>query len=190
MTALPPTPASLLDRLRHPGAGQAWSRFIDLYTPLLNHWARRLGVDQQDMADFLQDFFLLLLRKLPKFQYNPPNRFRGWLRTTFLNHWRMTGRKRRRALPVGGTDSLDHVAAEDTFSAEDGEYERFLVARAMDLMRGSFEEKTWKACWGVVVDDRPAAEVAAELELSVNAVYVAKSRVLRRLREELAGLMD
>ena len=73
---------------------------------------------------------------------------------------------------------------------EEEEYRRYLVRRALGLMQAEFEPATWKACWEFVVHDRPAAEVAAELGLSVNAVYLAKSRVLRRLRAELRGLLD
>jgi len=64
------------------------------------------------------------------------------------------------------------------------------VGRALELMRADFQPVTWQACWEFVVRDRPAAEVAAELGITINTVYLAKSRVLRRLREELAGLLD
>lgn len=70
------------------------------------------------------------------------------------------------------------------------EYRQRLVSRALDLMQTEFGDSTWRACWETVVNDRPAADVAAELRITVNAVYVAKSRVLRRLRSELDGLLD
>lgn len=72
----------------------------------------------------------------------------------------------------------------------EAEYRCHLVHRALELMQAEFQTVTWKACWECVVRDRTAAEVAAELGITVNAVYLAKSRVLRRLREELQGLLD
>jgi RNA polymerase sigma-70 factor (ECF subfamily) len=73
---------------------------------------------------------------------------------------------------------------------EEAEYRQHLARRALELMQAEFPPATWKACWEVVVAGRPAAEVAAELAISIDSVYAAKSRVLRRLRQELAGLLD
>jgi RNA polymerase sigma-70 factor (ECF subfamily) len=78
-------------------------------------------------------------------------------------------------------------AAEAVWEAE---YRQHLVGQAVRLMQGDFQPATWKACWGLVVEGRPVAEVAAELGLTLDAVYAARSRVLRRLRQELAGLLD
>ena len=75
------TPASLLERLRQPGQDQAWARFVDLYTPLLFYWARRLGCQESEAADLVQEVLLLLVRKLPGFTYDQHKSFRGWLRT-------------------------------------------------------------------------------------------------------------
>jgi RNA polymerase sigma-70 factor (ECF subfamily) len=79
------TPASLLHRLRQPNAVDAWPRFVELYTPLLYYWAKRLGLQQQDAADLVQDVFVLLVQKLPEFAYDRHKSFRGWLRTVTLN---------------------------------------------------------------------------------------------------------
>ena len=73
---------------------------------------------------------------------------------------------------------------------EEAEYRRFVVQRALDLMQAEFPQATWQACWQYVVLGRPPAEVAAGLALSVNAVYLAKSRVLRRLHQELDGFIE
>jgi len=94
------TPGSLLERLRQPGQPEAWRRFVQLYTPLLFHWARRLGLQEQDAADLIQDVFLVLARKLPDFTYDRRQSFRGWLRTVTLNKWRESAR--RRGLPMDG----------------------------------------------------------------------------------------
>jgi RNA polymerase sigma-70 factor (ECF subfamily) len=185
------TSTSLLARLRQPGEGGAWEEFVDLYTPLLFYWARRMGLKDQDAADLVQDVFALLLRKLPEFEYDEGKSFRAWLRTVTVNKWR-EGR-RRRTLPVapGGEGDLAELAdpaGDEAFW--EAEYRQCVVGRAMRLMQSEFRPTTWRACWEHAVAGRPAAEVAAELGLSVGAVYAARFRVLARLRQELEGLVD
>ena len=186
------TPVSLLERLRHDGAGGsdplAWRRFTDLYTPLLYYWARRLGLQEPDAADLVQDVFLKLVRKLPEFTYHRGHSFRSWLHTVLINQWR-TNRRRRVVVPAGG-EALDEVAADEADALGDEEYRRYVAQRALRLMQSQFQPATWRACWLQVVDGRTAAEVAAELGISEGAAYVAKCRVLRRLRQDLDGLLD
>jgi RNA polymerase sigma-70 factor (ECF subfamily) len=184
-----PTPVSLLQRLRQPGDGAAWSQFVHLYTPLLYSWARRAGLSEADAADLLQDVFTTLLEQLPRFEYQPGKSFRAWMRTILLNRWR-TLRRRPAAQPVPPRH-LDALPP-DTDPALPGEAEelRALVRQGLKLIEGDFSPATWKAFREYVLNDRPAGEVAGELGLSVNAVYLARSRVLRRLREHLAGLID
>jgi RNA polymerase sigma-70 factor (ECF subfamily) len=185
------TSASLLVRLRQPEDRAAWNRFVELYTPLLYHWARAAGLQESDAADLVQEVFVLLLRKLPDFSYNRQRSFRAWLRTVTLNKWRE--RCRRATVPT----AEDHgVAIETVADAEDGvaqlweaEYKQFLFRQALQIMQSDFQPHTWKACWEVVVEGRSAADVAAEFGLSVAAVHMAKFRVLCRLREELDGLL-
>src|SRR5688572_11629271 len=90
------TPASLLDRLRKPNELAAWDRFVELYSPLLFHWGKRLGQQDSDAADLVQDAFLLLWRKLPEFEYDPARSFHAWLKTLFLNRARQRLRERGR----------------------------------------------------------------------------------------------
>jgi RNA polymerase sigma-70 factor (ECF subfamily) len=183
------TSASLLERLRQPGEEAAWRRFVELYTPLLFSWARKAGLGDADAADLVQDVFALLVQKLPEFVYDRQKSFRGWLRTVTLNRWREKHRRQRPAGELGG--SADEVAGPNSVAAFwEQDYRQHLVGRAMEMMQNEFQPATWKACWELVVAERPAPEVAAELGLTVNAVYLAKSRVLRHLRRELAGLLD
>jgi RNA polymerase sigma-70 factor (ECF subfamily) len=188
------TPASLLEQLRQPSdpaiAGPAWNRFVALYTPLLYQWARRLGLQDAEAADLVQDVLLILLEKLPSFSYDPRQRFRGWLWTILCNKWR-ENRRREAARPRGGAAGLSDAIVPDGVEAlAESEYRQYLTGRALQLIRNEFEPATWTACWEYVVAGRAAAEVAAELGISVGAVYVAKSRVIRRLRRELHGLLD
>lgn len=184
------TPISLLLRLKQPGADRAWQRFVDLYTPLLFYWARQAGLKSPDDADLVQEVFAVLVQKLPEFNYDSQKSFRGWMRTIVLNRWRDQRRQKVAAPVQHGADALAELpdpAAEEAFWEH--EHRQHLVARALELMKTDFEEKTWRACWECVVADRPAGEVAAELGMTSNAVYVAKYRVLRHLRRELEGLL-
>ena len=95
------------------------------------------------------------------------------------------------ALPSGQAAPLEDVPVPDAATALfEGEYQQYLVGRAVHIMQTDFQPATWKACWSVVVEGKPAAQVSAELGLTVEAVYAARARVLRRLRQELAGLLD
>jgi RNA polymerase sigma-70 factor (ECF subfamily) len=185
------TPASLLERLRQPSAAAAWTEFVSLYTPLLYYWARRTVAQPQDAADLVQEVFTTLVPKLPEFQYDRQQSFRQWLRTVLLNKWRE--KQRRQALPLtaNGEAALANCAqADPALETSAAEYRRLLVQQALRIMERDFEPLTWKACWENVVAGRPAAEVAAELDVNVDVIYSAKSRVLRRLRQELQGLLD
>jgi RNA polymerase sigma-70 factor (ECF subfamily) len=182
------TSLSLLEQIRGPDQTAAWNRFVRLYTPLLYSWAHRLGLAADDAADLVQEIFLLLLRKLPEFEYDPSRRFRAWLWTLTRNKYR-DFRKARVSLPVGNLPELPDNNEGDEGIAE-AEYRAYLVARCLELAREEFEVVTWTAFQQYVIAGRPVAEVAAQLGISANAVYLAKSRVLRRLREELAGLLD
>jgi RNA polymerase sigma-70 factor (ECF subfamily) len=179
------TSFTLLQRLRRPGDEAAWRSFVQLYTPLLYYWARRAGLQEDDAADLVQDVFALLLKKLPEFSYNPDKSFRGWLKTVALNKFRENHRKRT---PAAGP--LPDVAVADPDSLWDTEYRQQLIHRALELMKNEFQPTTWRACWEFVVGGKSAAQVASELSISVGAVRAAKFRVLCRLRQELAGLLE
>jgi RNA polymerase sigma-70 factor (ECF subfamily) len=182
------TPASLLERLRCSDDPSAWDRFVDLYTPLLYYWGRRAGLQEPDVADLVQDVFQILIQKLPAFTYDRQGTFRGWLRTVLLNQWRTTLRRRtEQPLALGDVVVADSEAPEGVIEKE---YRDYLVARALQVMKSDFQTTTWQACWEHVARGRPVNEVAAELGLTVRAVYLAKARVLRRLREELSGLWE
>jgi RNA polymerase sigma-70 factor (ECF subfamily) len=183
------TPASLLERLRQPSDRAAWARFVELYTPLLYYWARRVGLREADASDLVQEVFVLLWVKLPEFRYDPGKGFRGWLRTVTLNKWRERLRKDQ-ARPDAGARPLPDVPGPGALDVWETEYHQHVLRKAMELMQNEFEATTWKACWEIVACDRSAAEVAAELGLSVGAVRAAKFRVLARLRQELEGLLD
>lgn len=185
------TSPSLLERLRGDATGCDWDRFVLIYTPLLYVWASRLGAYGPDADDLVQDVFAALVQALPQFQYAAAGRFRGWLWTVVRNKARERARLAHRVV-VTGTD-LDAVPAADCDPADqidEREYREYVTRRAMELIRSDFEAATWRAFWAVVVEGRTAEDTAAELGITPNAVYLAKGRVLRRLRAELAGLIE
>lgn len=185
------TSVSLLQRLRQPDDPAAWGRFVHLYTPLLYYWARRVKLPTAEAADLVQEVLLVVVQTMPEFSYDPGRSFRGWLRTVAINKWRERCRRHAAAPPVAESAVLADLAdpgGDEVF--EEVEYRQQLVRRALLIMQAEFEPTTWKACWEFVVSDRPAADVAAQLGVSVDVVYGAKSRVLRRLRQELDGLLD
>lgn len=184
------TSASLLERLRRPDEA-AWSRFVDLYTPLLYFWACRMGLQQADAADLVQDIFTILVQKLPEFTYDKSKSFRSWLHTITMNRWRDKMRRKAATLHDAGSVGLEDVVVPDDAEAIwEKEYRDHLVARAAEVMKAEFQPVTWQAFWSLTVEGKSGAEVAAALGMRVNSVYAAKSRVSRRLRQELEGMLE
>ncbi len=185
------TSASLLERLRQPADKLAWERFVKLYTPLLSHWGRKLGLNGPDVEDLVQEVFAILVRTLPGFRYDRDKRFRAWLWTITLNKHREKLRGHILPMQPGGENGLSQVpgpSAEPAF--DELEYRQYITQRALQLIQGDFQDTTWRAFWECVIASRAAADVAAELKVSLDVVYASKSRVLRRLRQDLDGLLD
>lgn len=190
------TSPSLLGRVKDDDPA-AWSRLSKIYGPLVYHWARRCGLSAEDSADIVQETFGILARKIGTFRReNAGDSFRGWLWTITRNRVRdLIRRSTERAVATGGTTAhlLLQELADDAPEPVDTPDERTateqgLVARTMALIQTEFEPSTWQAFWGMAVEKRSAAEVGAALGITKHAVHQAKYRVLRRLREEMAGL--
>jgi RNA polymerase sigma-70 factor (ECF subfamily) len=188
------TSRSLLQRARSADAG-AWDRLVALYGPLVLHWCRHGGLRPEDAADVFQEVFQAVAAHLGGFRKErEADTFRGWLRTITRNKVRDFFRRQgREPGAVGGTDAhrrLAQLPAPAEEGPDGAEAERGLFRRALDLIRGEFEERTWQAFWRTTVAGQAAKDVAADLGMSPGAVRVAKSRVLHRLREELGDLME
>jgi len=177
--------------VRQPGDAVAWKQFVHLYTPLLYYWARhRLGLQSADAADLVQEVFLGLCHALPNFKYDRQRSFRAFLFTLMRNKWQ-DWRRRRVPVPVGSIDPALAERAEDGPAAlEEAEYRSHICARALRLIQSEFSPVTWRTFWATVVEGRSAVDAAREFGVTANAVYLARGRVLRRLREELDGLME
>lgn len=184
------TSKSLLGRLRRPTDQAAWDRFVETYTPLLYYWCRRVGLSRDDAADLVQEVFVVLVEKLPNSSYDRQGSFRGWLRTVLLNKWREQHRRQGSMVRVGMPADGPEQSTEALDALWEAEYRRNVIARLARQIQGEFRPATLEAFWATTVQDRPPVEVAAELGVSVGAVYIAKSRVLRRLREIAEGLLE
>jgi RNA polymerase sigma-70 factor (ECF subfamily) len=186
-----PTSATLLQRLRDPRDGDAWKRLLHLYTPLIRGWLKRHLPQSADVEDLAQQVFAVVVEKLPAFDHNGrTGAFRAWLRGISVNRLRMFYRSR----PEAGPDQepiLEQLEDphSDLSRRWDREHDAHVVRQMLQLIEPEFKSATWRAFCLLVLDDQEPEAVAAKVGLSVNAVFIAKSRVLRRLREELNGLV-
>jgi RNA polymerase sigma-70 factor (ECF subfamily) len=192
------TPVSLLERLKSAGSDDPlWRRLLDIYHPWIIRWLTRAGNLGDEPDDVAQDVLMVVVRELPRFNRRRDGSFRRWLSVVLANRLRTYSKKRKRR-PVAGVDDQSHAAfvagLEDPTSELsrqwDREHDQFVLDRLMRTVRADFQESTWSAFHRCAIGGETAAEVAADLGISVNAVLTAKSRVLRRLREEAAGLID
>src|SRR5437588_246741 len=191
MSDSPKTRVSLLLRLRDAQDNEAWAEFVDLYAPLVYRMARRHGLQDADAADLTQDVLGALHTALPRFCYDA-NRgtFRGWLFTVARNFLRRSAQARRRHPPASGAPDLQALLEQQPAPPEEverweQEYQQRLFEYAAQRVRGHFRPATWEAFWRTSVENQTAREVAAALGVSVGAVYIARTRVLARIREEI-----
>jgi RNA polymerase sigma-70 factor (ECF subfamily) len=192
----PKTSQSLLARARaEPRDDGAWSELMGLYRPLVLFWCDRGGVAANDTEDVAQEVFKAVARDLGGFRHDRPgDTFRGWLRAIthnqVLRHFRRT---KGHAVAEGGSDALGRMqAVADPLPArEEGEdaQMKLLYRRALEQVRSKFEEATWRAFWLTAIDGRAPAALTEELGMSAPAIRQAKSRVLRRIKEELGDLL-
>jgi RNA polymerase sigma-70 factor (ECF subfamily) len=190
------TSKSLLIRARD-GEESAWQRIVDLYQPMIQNWLYRQAIQRQEADDLTQDVLALVIKNLKNFAHSGRSgAFRSWLRTITANRAREFWRAGKcRAQAPGGSEFLHMVEQlEDPDSGLSGqwnaEYDDYVLRRLLTLLEEEFEPTTVQAFRRLVFDGERAGTVAAELEMSVAAVYAAKSRVLHRLREEAREILD
>jgi RNA polymerase sigma-70 factor (ECF subfamily) len=199
MAEPPLTRVTLLARIRDGRDADAWREFVQLYGPVVYRFARNRGLQDADAADLMQDVLRSVARNAHRMEYDPKRgTFRGWLYTVTRNKiYNFLSAQRNRPRGTGDTDAherLDATPARDDGAGPDAEwekeYQRRLSARAMEKVKDEFQPATWQAFWQTAVEGKAAAEVGLVLKMSPGAVYVAKSRVLARLREEVRKLME
>jgi RNA polymerase sigma-70 factor (ECF subfamily) len=185
------TSATLLQRLLDQGDTAAWTRWTQLYTPLIRATLSRHLPQSADVDDLAQQVFLVVVENLPEFRHNGrPGAFRTWLRGICVNRLRGFWRSRLPTLPES-EEALTRLEDRDnTLSRQwDREHDEFVFRQALALIEGEFKPATWQAFHRLALDNAEPGVVAAELGMTVNAVFIAKSRVLSRLREEFAELL-
>lgn len=178
------------------GDPSSWKRFVTLYSPLIYTWCRNAGIQPSDAEDVAQEVFSSVSTSLIKFSHpGGAGAFRGWLwsitRHKILDHFR--GLNRRPGV-IGGTEfqcrveqvpDLPDAVPESSFSEKEG-----LLLRALELLKGDFQEQTWQAFWRLTVERVTAAQIGEELGMTKKAVRQAKYRVIQRLREEFGEILD
>ena len=198
MAEAPLTRVTLLTRLRDGQDAGAWREFFDLYGPVVYRFARNRGLQDADAADLMQDVLRSVARNAHRMEYDPKRgTFRGWLYTVTRNKiYNFLSSQKNRPRASGDSDAYERLQAAPA-REEDGpdadwerEYQQRLTDRAMDLVKGEFQTATWQAFWGTAVEGKPASEVGIGLKMSPGAVYVAKSRVLARLRDAVRKMID
>jgi RNA polymerase sigma-70 factor (ECF subfamily) len=195
MTESPSTRPSLLVRLRDPGDERAWGEFLEIYGPLLRRLALRRGLQEADAADLTQDVFRAVAAAIERWDPDPARgSFRGWLfrlaRNLIVN---LLAAQRRHPRGTGDSafqDLLERQPAPDLEESLlfEGEYRRQLFAWAAERVRGEFRTPTWEAFWWVAVEGQDPRSVAEQLGMTVGAVYIAKSRVMARLKRAIEDL--
>lgn len=191
------TSLSLLDRLRHSPENEGWNRLVDLYAPLVRVWLRKYDVQDSDANDLVQEVLLTVSRELGTFEHRgQPGAFRGWLKAILINRLRKFWRARDRRPEARGDSDIDaRISQLDDPASEisriwDREHDHYVLRQLLTLAESHFEPKTWQAFCRVVLEGAKPDVVAQEMGISLNAVCLAKSRVIRRLRQESAGLIE
>lgn len=178
---------------------EAWRRFVHIYGPLVYKWCRNAGLSEDEAADIGQNVFQAVVRKIGDFSHKDSgSTLQGWLRVVTRNKIVDHARAKKAGdKGIGGSDAMNRLAEipapnvdSHTAVASDPEDEMILIRRALELVLSDFNEESRRAYLMLVVENRKPAEVASELGLTLNAVYLIKSRITRRLREEFAGVID
>jgi RNA polymerase sigma factor (sigma-70 family) len=186
------TRASLLCRIRDPRDARAWDEFVRLYTPLLHAYGMRRGLQDADAADVAQDTLRNVVRAAPEFRYDPARgSFRGWLLTIARNQIRkFTTRLGGRG--TGDSDVRHQLEAHPDPTADWDEWDQechlALFHWAAARVRPDFRGPTWDAFWRTAVAGEDVAAVAAALGVTTGAVYIARSRVTTRIRQEVRAI--
>ena len=196
MSNSPTTRISLLLRLRDTHDLPAWERFVSLYAPLVYGFARRKGLQDADAADIAQDVLTSVAQQMRQWQYSPERgSFRGWLFTIARNrikNWLASAARRTDA--TGGDDNFSAMQSQPEpgpeYSDWDADYARHVFHWAAAIVRQQVSEQTWQAFEITAVEGQSGSDTAKTLGMTIGAVYLARSRVMSRLRELVQGIGD
>jgi len=196
MSSIPPTQLTLLVRIRDAHDQEAWIRFVDLYAPIVYGFLRKRGLQDADAADLTQDVLRQVSSAAKSFEYDTKRgSFRSWLFTVVQNklidHWRKEGNREHAGGDTGAHQILNELPqpGADDSREWDADYERQLFHYAASVVRQDFTPSTWQAFWLTAVEGKPGRDVAEQLDLTVAAVYLAKGRVMTRLKDQIRLLV-
>jgi RNA polymerase sigma factor (sigma-70 family) len=191
------TSLSLLQRLKPSPESENWNRLVELYAPLIRTWLRKYDVQETDTDDLLQEVLLAVSKDLNRFDHNGrTGAFRAWFKAILVNRLRKFWQSRdRRPQARGNSDNDERLVQLEDPASElsqiwNQQHDQYVLRQLLALTEPHFESTTWKAFCRVAMEGAKPDVVAAELEISLNAVCLAKSRVLRKLRQESDGLID
>jgi len=192
------TSSSLLNRSMQEDP-VAWARLVSLYGPLVYCWCRKWGMQPADAENIGQETFLKVVRKIKSFNAAQAGAsFRGWIyRIAHRSLVDYVRKQKAEMSGVGGSDGQTRLLqVESEYPRDDGsestctsEETSLLYSKAIELIRSEFSDRDWQAFFRVVVDGQDPCDIAEELDVSTNVVYLAKSRILRRLKQEFVGLL-
>ena len=181
------TSVTWIGRLATSPTDSDWQKLVNTYAPLLIRWSERAGVASSDRDDLVQDVLIVVLRRVSDFQHRHTGAFRGWLRVIFVNHLKKYFRDQaKNACRFHLDDACDPNSPLSHFF--DQEHDMYMAHRAMNVAEKDFSEITWSAFMRQVIEGQSTLQVAQDLQLSTNAVLKAKSRVLKRIRQELHAM--
>lgn len=191
------TSLSLLNRVCQKSDSEAWDRLVELYAPLLKRWAGRYDVQDSDADDLVQEVLVAVSKDVGDFDHNGrTGAFRSWLRTILVHRLRNFWRGRGRRPQATGTSQmhrqLDQLEDRNSQLSTlwNRQHDHHVAQQLLMATEAAFAPKTWQAFLKVTLEGEPAEKVAADLGMSLNAVFIAKSRVLSRLRQQADGLID
>ena len=188
-----PTPALLINEVAATGSDAGWQRLVYLYEPFLRGRLRRYGLQDSDEADLIQDVFTVVHRRLPDFHHNGrTGAFRTWLRKIVGHNMQQFHQRRTRqpALELGQWAA--QMADESSLMSHewDREHDRHVAWRLLELVRAEFNNNDYEAFRRTALDDEPICEVAVSLKMELNQVYLARNRILSRLRAIGRGVLS
>ena len=197
MPRVPDTKTSLILRLPSADDAVAWREFVSIYEPFVYRFARRGGLQDADARELVQNVMLSVARAVGRWRPDHQRgRFRTWLFRIARNQLLDVLAKQQRSVVSRGGSGIFELLVQSAATSGSNEqhlrleHRRELFRWAADRVKSSVKEATWKAFWMTAVEERAAETVATELGLTTGAVYIARSRVLARLRDEVQKWED
>jgi RNA polymerase sigma-70 factor (ECF subfamily) len=191
------TSTSLLDRLKVAAPDSPdWRHLHELYQPLIHSLLIRVAGKGDHCEDLAQEILLVIVRELPQFERQRSGSFRAWIRQIAVHRCQAFFKSQKRQPIAPGGNRQSHLLAQledhnsELSQSWDQEPDRHVVQQLLKVVKGDFEPTTWEAFKRFALQGKPAAQVAAALGITENAVVLAKSRILKRLREEAGVLLD